>query len=222
MKLTRLVNIKEVPMKKPFKKLDDAQQYHILTTAMAEFSKHGYKQASTNRIVKSAGISKGMLYYYFDSKQSLYLSAAKYAYDHFTTHLLDQVRLEEEGFIERLARLSRIKHKYFIQHPEVSQFVTHMFYDTEMLGDYQQSLQDLRESNLAAMYEKVDMDLFRPDIDRETMMKMIHWTFDGYIREMEQHFEAEGIDFGQIDGYFDRFEGYLGTMRKLYYKEAAQ
>lgn len=53
-------------------------------------------------------------------------------------------------------------------------------------------------------------------------MKMIRWTFDGYIREMEQHFEAEGIDFGQIDVYFDRFEGHLGTMRKLYYKEATQ
>ncbi|WP_031547833.1 TetR/AcrR family transcriptional regulator [Salinicoccus luteus] len=209
-------------MKKPFKRLDDDQQYHILTTAMAEFSKHGYKQASTNRIVKAAGISKGMLYYYFDSKHSLYLSAARYAYDHFTINLLDQVRLEEEGFIERLARLSRVKHKYFMQHPEISQFVTHMFYATELLEDYQQALETLRKSNLDAMYEKVDMELFRSDIDRETMMKMIRWTFDGYIREMEQHFEAEGIDFGQIDAYFDRFESYLGTMRTLYYKEAGQ
>ena len=209
-------------MKKPFKRLDDDQQYHILTTAMAVFSKHGYKQASTNRIVKAAGISKGMLYYYFDSKHSLYLSAARYAYDHFTINLLDQVRLEEEGFIERLARLSRVKHKYFMQHPEISQFVTHMFYATELLEDYQQALEALRKSNLDAMYEKVDMELFRPDIDRETMMKMIRWTFDGYIREMEQHFAAEGIDFGQIDAYFDRFESYLGTMRTLYYKEAEQ
>ncbi|MCG1010015.1 TetR/AcrR family transcriptional regulator [Salinicoccus sp. ID82-1] len=206
-------------MKKPFKKLDDSQQYHILTTAMAEFSAHGYKRASTNRIVNAAGISKGLLYYYFENKETLYLSTAEFAYDHFTTHLLSRFTTEAEGFIERLARLSRIKHVYFTQHPEIAQFVTHMYYAEGLLSTYQSKMQTLRESSLHAMYENVDMTLFRTDIDREMAMKMIGWTFEGYVKEMEQYFEAQGIDFDQVDTYFAQFGGYLDTMRKLYYKE---
>lgn len=209
-------------MKTPFRNLADSQQYHILTTAMAEFSEHGYKAASTNRIVGAAGISKGLLYYYFENKEALYLSTAEFAYDHFTTHLLGRFTTEAEGFIERLARLSRIKHVYFTQHPEIAQFVTHMYYAEGLLEAYQPEMQELREWSLRAMYDNVDMAMFRTDIDRETAMKMIGWTFEGYIKEMEQYFEKESIDFDQVDTYFEQFDGYLDTMRKLYYKEAGQ
>lgn len=218
MKLTIVVSRREEYMKTPFRNLDENQQYHILTTAMEEFSKHGYKAASTNRIVNAAGISKGLLYYYFENKETLYLNSAEFAYDHFTKHLLARFIMEAEGFIERLARLSRTKHLYFAEYPEIARFVTHMYYADGPLERYQEKMQELREWSLRAMYDNVDMTLFRTDIDSGTAMKMIGWTFEGYIKEMEQSFEVRGIDFDQIDTYFEQFGGYLDTMRKLYYK----
>lgn len=55
-----------------FTKLPAAQQAAILDAAVAEFAAHGYRNASLNRIIEAAGISKGSMYYYFDGKEDLY------------------------------------------------------------------------------------------------------------------------------------------------------
>ena len=55
-----------------FSKLPPAQQDAILNAALNEFAAHGYREASLNRIIEAAGISKGSMYYYFDGKEDLY------------------------------------------------------------------------------------------------------------------------------------------------------
>src|ERR1035437_6079494 len=47
----------------------------ILDAALSEFSAHGLAGARTERIATGAGVNKALLYYYFDSKEKLYLSA---------------------------------------------------------------------------------------------------------------------------------------------------
>lgn len=60
-----------------FAKLPPAQQQVILSAALEEFATHGFHNASLNRIIKAAGVSKGSLYYYFDSKEDLYAHVAR-------------------------------------------------------------------------------------------------------------------------------------------------
>ena len=62
-----------------FAKLRAQQQETILRAALAEFAAHGFADASLNRIIEAAGISKGSLYYYFDSKEDLYAHVARQA-----------------------------------------------------------------------------------------------------------------------------------------------
>jgi TetR/AcrR family transcriptional regulator len=47
----------------------------ILDAALGEFSTHGLAGARTDRIANSAGVNKALLYYYFESKENLYLAA---------------------------------------------------------------------------------------------------------------------------------------------------
>jgi AcrR family transcriptional regulator len=60
-----------------FHKLPAAQQQAILLVAFDEFATHGFNGASLNRIIDAAGISKGSMYYYFDSKEELYAHVAR-------------------------------------------------------------------------------------------------------------------------------------------------
>ncbi|NDJ53219.1 MAG: TetR/AcrR family transcriptional regulator, partial [Chloroflexi bacterium] len=46
----------------------------LLDAALAEFIAYGYDQASINRILKTAGMSKGQFYYHFKNKAGLYLA----------------------------------------------------------------------------------------------------------------------------------------------------
>lgn len=46
----------------------------LFTAALREFSTNGYDQASINRILDEAGMSKGQFYYHFKNKEGLYLA----------------------------------------------------------------------------------------------------------------------------------------------------
>ncbi|MBU0908863.1 MAG: TetR/AcrR family transcriptional regulator [Proteobacteria bacterium] len=56
-----------------FSNLPPEKQEKIVAAAVGEFSRHGYKKASINTIVRDAGISKGSLYQYFHNKEVLFV-----------------------------------------------------------------------------------------------------------------------------------------------------
>lgn len=60
-----------------FLKLSEEKQRHILGSALSEFAEYGYDGASTNRIIQRAGISKGVLFKYFTSKEELFYYVIK-------------------------------------------------------------------------------------------------------------------------------------------------
>src|SRR6187455_1104509 len=55
-----------------FARLPPEQQQVILRAALEEFAARGFHDASLNRVIEAAGVSKGSLYYYFDGKEDLY------------------------------------------------------------------------------------------------------------------------------------------------------
>ena len=73
-------------MNEKFFTLSPEKQARITNAALEVFARNDYKHASTDDIAAKAGISKGLLFYYFRNKQSLYL----YLYD----YALEQVRGE--------------------------------------------------------------------------------------------------------------------------------
>jgi AcrR family transcriptional regulator len=65
-----------------FAKLAPAQQQAILGAALDEFAAHGFHDASLNRIIDAAGISKGSMYYYFDGKEDLFAHVTRVEFEH--------------------------------------------------------------------------------------------------------------------------------------------
>ncbi len=55
-----------------FYKLNATKQRNILDVAKREFADNGFEDASYNRIIEQAGLSKGAMYSYFDDKIDLY------------------------------------------------------------------------------------------------------------------------------------------------------
>lgn len=55
-----------------FEKLPPDKRRVILEAAASEFAEHGFAEASFNRIIQAAGISKGAMYYYFADKADTY------------------------------------------------------------------------------------------------------------------------------------------------------
>ena len=49
----------------------------IMDSALAEFAANGYGGSSVNTICAAQGISKGIVYHYFESKDELYLACVE-------------------------------------------------------------------------------------------------------------------------------------------------
>ena len=64
-------------VRRRFARLAPGQQQAIRHAATDEFAARGFHDASLNRIIDAAGISKGSLYYYFDGKEDLYAYAVR-------------------------------------------------------------------------------------------------------------------------------------------------
>lgn len=54
-----------------FERASPELRERVLLAARREFAREGYQGASLNRILESAGLSKGAFYYYFDDKADL-------------------------------------------------------------------------------------------------------------------------------------------------------
>ena len=78
-------------MTSKFENVEVEKKRVILNAALKEFADKGYEQASTNQIVKDAGIGKGMLFYYFTSKKKLYSYLVDYCIEVLEKEYLEQV-----------------------------------------------------------------------------------------------------------------------------------
>lgn len=89
----------------------------ILAAATSEFAGRGLGGARVDRIAKLAGLNKRMLYYYFDSKEKLFLAVleASYAQIRSAERELD---LEHRDPREALRRLVDFTWTYYLEHPE--------------------------------------------------------------------------------------------------------
>ena len=89
----------------------------ILGAALAEFSRHGLGGARVDRIAARARANKRMLYYYFGSKDDLFLAVleASYAQIRSAERALDLEHLNPRAALERLVEFTW---EYLLAHPE--------------------------------------------------------------------------------------------------------
>ena len=90
------MNTKEFyTVSKTFQNLEPGKQKRIIKAAVSEFSDHGFKGASVNRLVTTLGISKGSIFQYFRNKNGLFLFVFEHAV-RLVKDYLKRVRAETE------------------------------------------------------------------------------------------------------------------------------
>ena len=94
---------------------------HILTHAFTEFATSGYAGSSLNLICAHGGISKGLLYHYYASKDELYLACVQKLFSEMTQYLSGHIHLPEIT----VTQYFDVRMRFFQQHPEHRQ----LFYD---------------------------------------------------------------------------------------------
>lgn len=111
-------------MNEKFWDMKKEKQDRIMNAAIGVFAAQGYAHASTDEIVKRAGISKGLLFHYFISKQGLY----DFLYDYFSRFMRLELSgiaaREREGFFERCIAIETARMQAMKQYPFIQCFLT--------------------------------------------------------------------------------------------------
>ncbi|MBY7142105.1 TetR/AcrR family transcriptional regulator [Virgibacillus sp. NKC19-3] len=208
-------------MTKTFNNLDETKKQRILNAALKEFAENGYEQASTNRIVKIAGIGKGMLFYYFKNKKELFLYLIDYAINIMINDYFSLIDTKESDFVERMKQIAQVKSNYYYHHPDVSNFIGNIYLDdqADLPEDLQKRLHDLQIRGYSLLYDNVDTSLFRDDVDVEKIYKVIRWSVEGYQNELMDFFKGQNISFINLEPYWQEFDEYLEMLKTTFYKK---
>lgn len=199
-------------MNEKFFDLKKEKQDRMINAALKVFASGGYAHASTDDIVKEAGISKGLLFHYFVSKSGLYSFIYDYSVRYLMLELSTGVSAGETDYFELLLQIAHSHLQAMKSYPCILRFLNRC--KEEKVGEALMEIQERREI-LPARYEEIleraGLEPFRKDVDIKMVTKMMEFTMDGL---MEEHFRNGSF---QPELYFDEVRRYLDLMKKVCY-----
>lgn len=198
---------------------EDSKKNSILNAAMAEFTK-GYDKTSTDTIVKSAGVSKGLLFHYFGSKKDLFLYAYEYALHTVIVEFYDLINFEERDILERWKQIALLKMDLMQKHPMIFSFIAYAsFPDSE---EIKSSILEQREKFTVDAYHKlfgnIDRTLFRDNVDVDTAISVIRYTIEGYAQNEANPGKSSTDYFNEYGRYLSDLDRYIRLFRTSFYK----
>jgi len=207
-----------------FLSLDEEKRERIINAAMKEFLV-GYKKGSTDVIVREAGISKGLLFHYFGTKERLYRFIIEHAINVMQTEFLNLINVSQPDILESVWQMSLLKRDLSVRYPELFDFLAISFIDYKSRDNpWNENLKrlfDFRNKVMGDIYIKADKSLLRDDIDKQMAMNIINWAMTGYSQSKIT--DAQTDNFGaetreNYDAYLTEFQDILAILRKCFYK----
>ena len=197
-------------MNSKFFDLAKEKQDRMINAALKVFAENGYKGASTDDIVKEAGISKGLLFHYFSNKIGLYTFVYDYSTRYMMLELTSEVDSKETDFFEIYKQMEMAKLQVLKNYPYMQEFLNRAMY--EDVHEAILAIEDKR-SVLKECYEKlqnqIDFSVLREEVDIDRLVKMLDLTIQGIMAE---HFRQGSF---QPEMLYTEVLGYLEMMKKL-------
>lgn len=139
-----------------------------MATAIDCFARYGYAGTSIDRIARTAGVTKGALYYHFRDKEQLLFAAVKERIDAFEQHVVERVaRVDDPAHalreITRICALNAIQdnHRRFILTLMVEALDTNLALSSE----FREMLHRFRSYQRHLIRQGQERGIFRTDVD---------------------------------------------------------
>src|SRR5512135_427678 len=99
----------------------------LLSGATELFASKGYAATTVREIVEQAGVTKPVLYYYFGSKEGIYLDLMREPFSKFAA-LVEEAILQPGSARERLFRLCLRAYDIFVENLDVARVMYSIYY----------------------------------------------------------------------------------------------
>lgn len=186
-------------MYETFERLPESRKGQILQVCIEEFARNGYKNTSTNTIVKKLGISKGLLFLYFTSKKDLFLYLIDYLILITVDDFFDMTELNDPQMsIDVFNSLGEYYKTLFLSNPDYLLLLLEAFMSPP--PELKEEIEIHHSGAHNHILEHINTDGFRKDIDMQAVVNLLHLaTF--HVGQLA--FDYRAGDIGDIEEKLD-------------------
>lgn len=203
-------------MRDALAKLDSEKKRRIINSAMREFGEKGFDAASTNTIVKDAGISKGLLFHYFPTKKDLFDYVEDFTFTTMVKRLKETQNEWDTDLINRILQITEIKMRVIAEYPELYNFGIQM-YSGKKIEDIMKLIDKYDLQLYTTVFQEgIDLSNFREGLDPELTRATIQRALEKRSEEMMNLYKAG--QYVTMDQIVTEFKEYSDFLRTAFYK----
>ena len=199
--------------------MDAEKRERVINAAMKEFTK-GFKDACTDTIVREAGISKGLLFHYFGTKDGLYSFILQNACEMIYNEYITLIDIRQQDIIEKIWQMTLLKMDLTYKHPALFDFLAKAYVDLQENPneEFAEYFAKTRSVAVEKALADVDDSLFKDGIDPKKAANIILWTLNGYsTSQIDAKMSMEDYQ-KEYERYLGEIKDYIDILRKTMYK----
>lgn len=175
-------------MNEKFFSLPEKKQQAIINAGYRVFSQNSYKKSPMSEIAEAAGISKALLFHYFQNKRELYLFLWDTCGRLTAEHLIGYHCYESNDLFEMMYRGLQAKVHLMKLYPYAAAFALKAFYekDPAVFGAIQENYRSRLDGQYSNLSSVLSAEQFIPGLDIRQMYQQMCWASEGYLWEKLQ------------------------------------
>ncbi len=197
-----------------FLNLEAEKQNRIIQAAITEFAQNTYVNASTNRIVKACGISKGSLFKYFTDKEDLYF----FILDTVMWEMLRDIESDVENLstelFQRIIDYSALEISWYIKNPDKGRLIMSAVTEKdEEICSRMAERYGARGENI--YYELLaDIEGKNLKIAKEKIAELLKWVLEGFNETFLKKADIKKESFEQLkENYIQELSNYIEILK---------
>lgn len=154
--------------------LDNSRKQRILDASLQEFSEYGFEKASTDRICQKAGVSKGLLFHHFGSKENIFMITMNNCIDDILNEFND-LDFPKLDFISTIMKMMEMKYDFFKKNQMHYKLMMNGFYDTpkKLKKELDQRYSELKEIGSNVFLDMIKRLPVRKDVSIENVVSIL-------------------------------------------------
>lgn len=198
-----------------FFELPAERQAAMRNAGLEVFAKQNYAKASMEEAARLAGVSKALLFHYFENKRGFYLYLYEYATGLVIREMSAAHDYSETDFFNILINAQLSKIAILHAHPYAMQFITNAYFEEDpcvrpALAD---SFSAIVADSSARFLARADASKLREGVSAEALLNIVLWMADGFMRSRTPE------QLQDLDALNDVFLAHVGLLKKQFYKE---
>jgi TetR/AcrR family transcriptional regulator len=226
--IDQVVNKGGLRLKELYKQIPVEKREKILQAAIREFAERGYENASTNKIIQEAAISKGLLFHYFGNKKYLFLATFDLCVDQYISEMekiVPSLTDLPNDLFDRILFLSEFKYRYFLKQPLMYSFLLTAY--NEILKKFPHEAEErmhyYQKISMPFMLEGIDRSKFRKDLDLEKAMSLIYLCLNALAQQwIEQALQQPEKGLSRWDEMFSDYKKMIDIFKYGIYQTSGE